>query len=212
MKKNICALFDMDGVLIDTETQYDVIWKHLGGKYNSGIENFEKIIKGTTLPNIIAKYFTHLTEDEKNSLVKELVEFEENMQFPEIAGVSAFINELKSNGVKIGLVTSSDDVKLAAVYKQIDFRKIFDTIVSANRITKGKPDPMCYLLAAHDLGYTPGECFVFEDSFAGIEAGNRAGMKVIGLATTHPAEKLEGKCHKIIPDFAGFNLIELEKI
>lgn len=212
MKENFCALFDMDGVLIDTEGQYDVIWKHLGDKYNSETENFEKIIKGTTLPNILAKYFSHLTEKERNSLVNELLLFEEKMKFPEISGAAKFVQQLKEKGVKVGLVTSSDDKKLAAVYKTIDFRKIFDTIVSADRITKGKPDPMCYLLAASDLGYEPKDCFVFEDSFAGLEAGNRAEMTVIGLSTTHPKESLDGKCYKVISDFQNFTFYDLNDI
>ncbi|GAB6012233.1 HAD family hydrolase [Viscerimonas tarda] len=209
MKEKFCALFDMDGVLIDTETQYDVLWKHLGEKYNSGVENLEKVVKGTTLPNILARYFSHLNKNEKQSLIDESIAYEKTMKFPEIAGATKFIKELKDNGIPIGMVTSSDDVKLAAVYKEVDFRKVFDTIVSANRITVGKPDPMCYLLAAKDLGYKPEDCFVFEDSFAGLESGNRAGMTVIGLSTTNSKESLEGKCDKIIPDFVNFGLDDL---
>ncbi|MFR9164815.1 MAG: HAD family hydrolase [Dysgonomonas sp.] len=204
-----CVLFDMDGVLLDTETQYDIIWKHLGDKYDSGIENFERVIKGTTLPNILAKYFSHLTDDEINGLTREINDFEKNMKYAEIKGAEAFVSDLKKNGVKIGMVTSSNDDKLASVYKQVDFRGIMDTIVSANRITAGKPDPMCFLLAAEDLGFDPKDCIVFEDSFAGLEAGNRAGMKVIGLSTTHPKEELDGKCFKIIPDFSGFSYKDL---
>jgi HAD superfamily hydrolase (TIGR01509 family) len=210
MKQNFCALFDMDGVLIDTETQYDVLWRRLSKKYHSGLDNFEKIVKGTTLPNILSTYFSHLTEEASIALVDEILAFEANMTFPEIAGVSEFVRKLKENSIPIGMVTSSDDTKLTAVYKEIDFREIFDTIVSANRIAAGKPDPMCYLLAAQDLGYEPKDCFVFEDSFAGIEAGNRAGMTVIGLATTYPKEALEDKCAKVIPDFVNFSMKDMK--
>jgi HAD superfamily hydrolase (TIGR01509 family) len=202
----------MDGVLLDTETQYDALWRRLSIKYRSGIADFEKIIKGTTLPNILARYFSHLTEQERNTLIEELLDFEKNMTFPEIAGASRFVRELKENGVPVGLVTSSDDSKLASVYKTIDFRKIFDTIVSADRITVGKPAPMCYLLAAQDLGYAPENCYVFEDSLAGIEAGNRAGMTVIGLSTTYPQEEIEDKCAKVIPDFTHFSLKDMSEV
>ena len=212
MKDGFCVLFDMDGVLVDTEAQYDIICSHIGIKYNSGIEHFEKIVKGTTMNNIIANYFTHLSGSEKQSLIDDLVDFEQNMDFSEIAGATKFLKELKDNGIKTGLVTSSDNKKLEAVYKQVDFRKTVDTIVSANRIISGKPDPMCYLLAAEDLGYKPENCFVFEDSFAGLESGTQAGMIVIGLSTTHPKEFLEGKCIEIIPNFENFTLNDLRKI
>jgi len=203
----------MDGVVLDTETQYNVIFKHIGQKYNSGIENFEKVVKGTTMPNILQRYFSHLTEDEKQSLIHELSEFEAQMDYTrEIKGAGEFIQQLKDNGVKIGLVTSSNDEKMSYVYKQNDLRKTFDTVITANRITEGKPNPMCFLLGAEDLGFDPSDCFVFEDSFAGLEAGDRACMKVIGLSTTHSEEALEGKCLKIIPDFSNFSYNDLLEI
>jgi beta-phosphoglucomutase-like phosphatase (HAD superfamily) len=65
---------------------------------------------------------------------------------------------------------------------------------------------MCYLLAANDLNTLPENCYVFEDSFNGIAAGNAAGMKVIGLSTSNPAESIRDKALKVIPDFRGFSL------
>lgn len=213
MKNRFCVLFDMDGVILDTETQYNKLFHYIGDKYNSGIENFEKVIKGTTLPNIISRYFSHLGDDEKKALEDEVHKYEENMDYnKEIKGSFAFVQMLKDNGIKVGLVTSSDDTKMASVYKQNDVRKIFDVLVTANRITIGKPDPMCFLLAAQDLGYEPKDCFVFEDSFAGVEAGKRAGMEVIALDTTHSAEQLKEKCNitDIISDFTQITLQDLE--
>ena len=209
MKKKICALFDMDGVMIDTESQYDVIWKHLGDKYNIGIEDFEKIIKGTTLPNILKKYFSHLTQDELHSLENELDKFEAQMVYPEISGSVNFVKLLKENGYKVGLVTSSTNTKMAGVNKALQFDQLFETIVSAERVVKGKPDPDCYLLAAKDLNVTPEECIVFEDSFAGVEAAIAAGMTVVGLSTTNSKESLEDKCATVIPDFKGLKISDL---
>jgi len=212
MKKEICVLFDMDGVVIDTETQYDKLWKHLGDRYNVGIENFEKVIKGTTLPNIIKKYFSTLTEDEKDTIIREVDKFESNMDFPEIPGSLQFINELKSKGIKVGLVTSSTQTKLNSVNKERHLDQLFDTIVAAERVEHGKPNPECYLLAAQDLNVEPQDCIVFEDSFNGIQAGKAAGMKVIGLATTHSADELRDKTDIIIPDFKNFSPEELQAI
>lgn len=212
MENNICVLFDMDGVMIDTEPQYDVFWKHAGDKYNTGIANFEKVIKGTTLPNILKKYFSHLAQEELNNLSDSLDKFEANMNFEEIPGSVKFVKELKAKGIKVGLVTSSTDTKLIAVNKAKQFDQLFDTVVSAARVTEGKPNPRCFLLAAEDLGVTPKDCIVFEDSFAGIEAGIAAGMKVIGLATTNPEESLKDKCCMVIPDFKNFSVEDLLSI
>ena len=78
---------------------------------------------------------------------------------------------------------------------------LFDTLVTADRITQGKPDPMCYLLAAKDLNVSPEDCIVFEDSFNGTQSGKDAGMRVIGLSTTNPAESLRDQVYEVIPNF-----------
>lgn len=206
MKKKNCALFDMDGVMLDTEPQYDIFWKHIGDKYNVGIENFEKVIKGNTLSGILKKYFSELPQSEIDSIIADLDKFELDMFFPEIPGSIRLVQELKKNGIKVGLVTSSSDTKLIGVNREKQFNKLFDTVVSASRVTKGKPDPECFLLATKDLNVDPENCVVFEDSFAGIEAATQAGMPVIGLATTHSAESLSQKCIKVIPDFSVFSV------
>lgn len=209
MKEIQCVLFDMDGVVIDTEPLYDKFWKHAGDRYNTGIPDFEKVVKGTTLDNILAKYFSHLTEEEMANLIKSHDEFERDMVFEEISGSLAFVHELKNKGVKIGLVTSSAEKKMKAVNESLHFDELFDTIISASHITKSKPDPEGYLLAAKRLDAKPENCIVFEDSFAGIEAGKAAGMTVIGLYTTHPQNEIEERGIKSIPDFKGFTFDRL---
>ncbi len=207
MKKKIYALFDLDGVIIDTEPQYDVFWKAIGKKYRPDIERLEVLIKGTTTPNILKTYFSHLSEEETSRLVKMHDEFELSMDYPEIPGAIAFIRSLREAGIPTGLVTSSGNEKVMAVSAQYHFSELFDTVVTAQRITEGKPNPMCYLLAAKDLGADPSDCFVFEDSFAGIQAGTAAGMKVIGLSTTNPEETIKNKVLQVIPDFQGFTIL-----
>ncbi len=197
------ALFDFDGVLADTEPLYDRFWDDAGDRYHSGIPHFAAVIKGTTLPNILKKYFSGRTEEERLKLQAESEDFESRMPFPEIPGALGFVRMLKGNGVRTGLVTSSGDRKMKRAFREMGLDGLFDTFVSESRITRGKPDPMCYLLAAGDLGRRPEDCVVFEDSSAGISAATNAGMRVVGLCTTLPASALEGKVYKIIPDFRG---------
>jgi HAD superfamily hydrolase (TIGR01509 family) len=203
IKNKQAVLFDLDGVLIDTEPLYDIFWRETAEKYRLGIPHFEQKIKGTILPNILAKYFSHFPEEVQKEIEAANQAFEQEMDIIPIPGTLDFLAELKKKGIKMGLVTSSGDKKLAVVFRKLPIRDYFDTLVSADRITQGKPDPMCYLLAAKDLDVLPENCFVFEDSFNGIASGNAAGMKVIGLSTTNPAESIQDKVIKVIPDFQG---------
>ena len=212
MVNNIAFLFDLDGVIIDTEPQYDIFWEKVAEKYQLGIENFINLIKGTTNFDIISLYFSHLPATAHHEIIGAYQAFELNMDIITFPGALAFLEQVKNAKIPMGLVTSSDDYKLEYVFSRIPIRKYFDTIVSADRITKGKPDPMCYLLAARDLGISPDNCYVFEDSFKGIKAGNSAGMKVIGLSTTNPADSIIKDCIKVIPDFCEFLEKNIHKI
>lgn len=198
MKK---ALFDFDGVIVDTEPIYDIFWNEAGIRYGTGINNFAAVIKGTTLPYIMEKYFSDRSEEFRQMVVKESTEYESTMPLPAMPGSIEFLHLLKEKGVQIGLVTSSDNSKVERAFKLHQLDNLFDTIVTADRITKGKPDPMCYLLAASDLKVASANCLVFEDSFAGIQAGTAAGMRVIGLSTTNPEETLKDKVYEVIPNF-----------
>jgi HAD superfamily hydrolase (TIGR01509 family) len=201
MRNNIAALFDLDGVIIDTEPQYDIFWEKTGDDYHLGIENFEQLIKGTTLPNILTNYFAHLSDKELKELEATLHAFELQMDMIPVPGALEFLAELKKWGIKLGLVTSSDNEKMEVVFEALPLKDYFDTLVTADRVARGKPDPMCYLLAAKDLDIFPENCYVFEDSLNGIAAGNAAGMKVIALSTTNPVVSIRDKARIVIPDF-----------
>ena len=181
MTKITTVFFDFDGVIANTEPQYDVYIDGLGERYNLGIENFALKVKGTTSPDIIRNYFSHLSIDDQNTVKEDLEAFESQMDFPLVDGVMEFIKYLKNHNYKIGLVTSSQDFKMKRALDILDLTDTFDTEVTAAHITKGKPDPMCYLLAADQTGVSPVECVVFEDSFHGIQAGKSEGMTVVGL-------------------------------
>lgn len=203
MGKLKVALFDFDGVVVDTEPIYDIFWNEAGVRYGLGIENFADIIKGTTLPYIMETYFANHSEEFRQMVIKESTDYEKDMPFPPMPGSIEYIHLLKKQGVTVGLVTSSDDTKLVRAFKELDLNGVFDTVVSADRITRGKPDPMCYLLAAKDLGVSPEDCIVFEDSFNGIQSARDAGMRVIGLSTSNSADSLRDKVFEVIPNFEG---------
>lgn len=195
------AFFDFDGVVVDTEPIYDLFWNEAAQRYGLGIDNFADIIKGTTLPYLLETYFSNHSEEFRQMVIKESTDYEKVMPIPPMPGSIEFIRLLKEKGVRIGLVTSSDNTKVRRAFQLLDLDNTFDTVVTADRITRGKPDPMCYQLAASDLNVSPEDCIVFEDSFFGIQAGNDAGMRVIGLSTTNSPQSLQDKVYEVIPNF-----------
>lgn len=210
--KCIAALFDFDGVVVDTEPQYSVFWNAQGRKYHPELPEFGRMIKGQTLTQIYDKYFAGM-EEIQDEITFELNNFEQNMLFNYIPGVCAFIKELRAHGVRTAIVTSSNEEKMDKAYKaHPELRKSVDCILTADMFVNSKPDPECFLLAA-EIFDTPSEnCVVFEDSFHGLEAGRRAGMHVVGLATTNSAEQIRDKAEAVIQDFNEFSYEKMMSI
>lgn len=203
-EKPIAALFDFDGVVVDTEPQYTLFWDEIGKKHHPEVPDFGHHIKGQSLKQLYSKYFLDVP-GLQDQITRELDEFEAQMVFHFIPGVVDFMKELRKNGVKIAIVTSSNEKKMANAYRaHPELKEMVDRIVTADMITYSKPHPECFLLGAKMFDTEIDNCVVFEDSFHGLEAGNRAGMKVIGLATTNPASAIEDKACMVIPDFVGF--------
>ena len=211
-EKPIAALFDFDGVVVDTEPQYTLFWDEKGKKYHPEIPDFGHHIKGQTLIQIYKQYFRQ-PEGLQDEITRQLLDYELTMHFEYIDGVADFMKELREKGVKLAIVTSSNDAKMANAYREHpELKSMVDYIVTADRVTHSKPHPECFLLGAEMLGVEKDNCIVFEDSFHGIEAGNRAGMKVIGLSTTNSAEAIAAKCALVIPDFTDFTFEKMKGV
>lgn len=198
--ETIVALFDFDGVIMDTETQYTVFWNEQGLKYLNE-EDFGRRIKGQTLTQIYEKYFSTLPEAQQEITAK-LNAFEKQMDYEYIPGVEAFIADLHRHGVKTAVVTSSNEEKMQNVYKaHPEFKGMVDRILTGEMFARSKPAPDCFLLGMEIFGVTPEDTYVFEDSFHGLQAGMASGATVIGLATTNSSEAIAGKAHYIMNDF-----------
>lgn len=202
----IAALFDLDGVIFDTEPQYSEFWGGVGRRYRPEVVGFDCEIKGQTLVQIYDRWFAGDGELQRR-ITEELDEFERNMTFDYLPGTERFLEELRTAGVRTAVVTSSNEPKMRNVYlKHPELTGWFDEILTSERFAHSKPEPDCYLLGADVFGIAAARCVVFEDSLHGIEAGRRAGMKVVGLSTTNPACRIAPLCDAVIPDFTDFGL------
>jgi HAD superfamily hydrolase (TIGR01509 family) len=185
------ALFDLDGVVFDTEPQYTVFWGSQCRLYHPEHPGLEHEIKGSTLEQIYNRWFSGPLAAEQPLITERLNQFEAQMTFDYIAGFELLIADLHRHGVKTAVVTSSNKPKMESVYRaQPGFKALFDAILTSEDFEYSKPHPDCYLKAAQRFGVVAGECVVFEDSFNGLKAGRSAGMKVVGVATTNPADAI----------------------
>ncbi|MBD5340073.1 MAG: HAD family phosphatase [Bacteroides sp.] len=198
--KNIGVLFDLDGVLIDSETEYTRIWGEVHRRYPTGVEDLPHKIKGMTLDNIIATYFND--REDKQQLRDTLHELENQMTYEWLPGAKEFIEWLISENIPRALVTSSDNEKMAHLREQLpELESMMTTIVTADKISKSKPDPEGYLLAAKLIGIPPQHCAVVEDSLQGVKAGRASGAFVIGMEGTLPAETIAPYSDIVISNF-----------
>lgn len=209
--KNIAVLFDFDGVVVDTETQYSIFWHKAGADY-LGLDDLETRVKGQTLVYIYDTFFPGMTR-EQEEITAALDRFEQQMSFDFIPGILSFIADLRSHDVRIAVVTSSNDKKMEAVYRaHPEIPRLFDRILTAEMFSASKPAPDCFLLGMEVFGTTPETTYVFEDSFNGLKAGMASGATVIGLATTNSREEIAPLCHYVLDDFSGFTYDKLLQI
>ncbi|GAB4046552.1 HAD family hydrolase [Spirosoma litoris] len=200
------ALFDMDGVLIDNANFHINAWLQFAQQHNRPLtkDQYLENINGRVSADAMAYVFQRpispgelivLTE-EKEAIYREL--YRPHLQ--PAPGLLGFLTALKAQHVKLAVGTSAPESNVVFTLDGLPLRPYFDAIVDASMVHKGKPDPEIYLTAANRVGVEPARCVVFEDAFAGIEAGLRAGMKVIALATTHTRDELADTGASLIVD------------
>ncbi len=194
------ALFDLDGVIIDSEGAYSEFWGNIGREYGCS-PTFASDIKGTTLTDILNLHFPD--DKTREEVTGKIHAYEKTMRYPIFDHVMDYLGMLRKNGIKCALVTSSDNTKMNYLWAQHpELKECFDAIITGSMVSESKPSPEGYLKAAAMLGFEPEECTVFEDSYQGLEAGRRAGANVIALATTNPADTLADRADRVIYSFA----------
>ncbi len=213
MDKFKAALFDLDGVVFDTEPQYTVFWGGICRQYHPEHPGLEHEIKGQTLTQIYDRWFSGPLLSEQDSITARLNDYEQQMHYDYIAGFEPLIATLHHHGVKTAVVTSSNIPKMESVYRyQMGFCSLFDAILTSEDFERSKPDPDCYIKAAQRLETESDECIVFEDSFNGLKSGRAAGMTVVGLATTNAVEAIKPLSDLQLKDYDGLTFERLEAL
>ncbi|MCB1076805.1 MAG: HAD family phosphatase [Verrucomicrobiae bacterium] len=196
------AVFDLDGVLIDSHDQHQRSWFLLADQLGLPLttEQF-KISFGMRNEQVIPQVFRWAEEadkdrirelgDRKEALYRELLKAEGLDPLP---GVVAFLQSLRDAGVPASVGSSTPRLNIEVCLEITGLSKFFsEAFVGAEDVSKGKPEPEVFLKAAGRIDRDPALCFVVEDAHVGIQAGKRAGMKTIAVTTTHPAASFSGE-------------------
>lgn len=212
MKKQLYGfLFDLDGVLIDSETEYTKIWSSINEEFPTGIPSFEYVIKGSTLDRILDKYYPD--NDIREKVVARLYELEGKMSYAFLPGARQLLEQLNTHNYPVAMVTSSNDDKMHHLYQEIpDIGDYFTSIVTADLITKSKPDPEGYLLGADLIGVDIKDCAVFEDSLQGVKAGRASGAFVVGITGTLGSDAIAPWCDILVRDLSEISLDNLTSL
>jgi sugar-phosphatase len=203
------VLFDMDGVVIDTRQSVTDFWQDVAAEQNVTLtpDDFDLHIHGVPAVATLRALFPGLPPEKDGEFHERVIRYELGLRYEEVAGVRALLRSLKAEGVKTALITSGMSWKVEEVSRQLALGGLFDVILTAADIERGKPDPACYLAAAAKLRVAPAECVVLEDTVSGVRAAVAAGMACVGVQTGRLADRLiaEGVRH-IVPDFTTARL------
>jgi beta-phosphoglucomutase family hydrolase len=210
-------IFDWDGVVIDSHAQHEESWKLLFEELGQPMPaDFFKKTFGMRNQQIIPEWFTFLEDRHEKAVIQRLGDRKEELYreiikrdgIEPLPGVVDLLKELQSLGIPAAVGSSTPRKNLDTIMSVIGVDGYFQQIVSAEDVNFGKPAPDVFLKAAEKIQRDPANCVVIEDAHVGIEAGKRAGMRVVAVATTHPIETLEGADLRL-PNLAGTTVAKL---
>jgi HAD superfamily hydrolase (TIGR01509 family) len=190
------ALFDWDGVVIDSSAHHERSWEQLAAEIGKPLPA-EHFVRGFGMKNqAIIPDILGWTNDpdqiEEYSLRKEFLyrEIIREKGIHPLPGVGDLLQMLRDNGVPCAIASSTHRENVDVVLELIGLRPFFTAIVTAEDVQRGKPDPQVFVTAAAKINREPCNCIVFEDAHVGIEAGLAAGARVIAVATTNTLDAL----------------------
>jgi len=183
------ALFDLDGVIVDTAKFHYLAWRELANGLGFDLseeqnEQLKGISRMESLDRILGMGGVTLPDDEKLRLATikngRYVDMIKTIDASEILrGAKEYLVELRGRGVKIALGSASKNAEI--ILKNLGILPLFDAIIDGNKVSRSKPDPEVFLLGAQALGIAPSACVVYEDAAAGVEAAKAGGMYAVGI-------------------------------
>lgn len=194
------VLFDMDGTLVDSSAVIERAWHWWSARHGIPVEPILQVQQGRPNREVLREFGPDLDLDAEAAA---FLRFEET-DTEGVVPVPGALEAVRQAQQGLWAVVTSADRSLAEVRLQTTGFPLPPVLVGADMITRGKPDPECFLLAAERLRVSPAECIVFEDAKAGVAAGKAAGMPVVGLLTSLSKADLPADWH--VPDFRSVRI------
>ncbi|MGI8603956.1 MAG: HAD family hydrolase [Verrucomicrobiales bacterium] len=211
------ALFDWDGVIIDSHVHHEAAWEAMASEMNQTLPpDFFKTTFGMRNDRIISE-FTNWAAAEEKARIAELANRKEALYreficrqgIEPLPGVLSLLEALNHAQIPCAVASSTPIDNIRAIMEITGLGSQFAAVCAEKDVSRGKPDPEIFIVAAGKIARAPSHCVVFEDAHVGVEAGRAAGCKVIAVATTHPAESFVGKADLIVQTL---NELTLEKV
>jgi HAD superfamily hydrolase (TIGR01509 family) len=186
------VLFDMDGVVVDTNQSVTRFWLELADQHQIQLSqtDFEENIYGCTASHTLGVLFPQLTAGQRQAVFDWLAVYEDNLAYQPIPGAIGLLRVLRKHEIATALVTSGDRAKVRAVSQQLGLAGLFTKQITVEDVEQGKPHPECYQRAAAALRVSPERCVVFEDAVSGVQAAVAAGALCVGVQQGRLADLL----------------------
>jgi beta-phosphoglucomutase len=209
-KKGI--VFDMDGTIVDNIPFHKKAWLLFLKNHNISIdEKYFNAQNHGTIDEMIIRFFgSNISINKIKELGQEKESTYRNLyqtHIKEISGLSDFLKRLNQDNIGIGLATMGDSPNIDFVLNNLGIKNYFQAITGGHEILKGKPDPEIFLTTLTKLGIDNVNCIAVEDSIGGVISALKAGLKVIGITTTHTKEELlDNGCFRTIDNYINLDI------
>ena len=204
MQKTIKAvIFDLDGVIIDSNPEIEKFWHRWAAKTNRQLtrQNIIEHIHGRKGVETLDALFNDINAETKEAILRDANEFDSRMSPEPIPGIYHFIQALFKLNIPIGLVTSSHKKRALLMLEKQSLSNNFEEHVTAEDVTNGKPHPQPYLTMATKLNQAPEYCLVFEDAISGVQSAKAAGMEVVGINAMAAENLIANGASYVLPNF-----------
>lgn len=210
-------IFDMDGTIVDNMAVHTAVWLEILAEFGVTMTRleFQTATAGMTNPELLRLLVNPAMPDEEVATIAKRKEARYREQYAPImaplSGLLPLLRQARQAGVVLAVATAANQGNIDFVMNGLQMWDYFDAVVGADDVARGKPYPDLFLLAAERLSVPPAHCLVFEDAMTGIEAGRRAGMTVVGVATSHSEAELAEQpgVRQAISNFSQLRLDDL---
>ena len=214
------AIFDMDGVMVDSELAHSAAYGKVLREY--GVEPIENEhgtynMAGLSLRETweIFKQRHNIDEDTEVLIDKKRIAFKQELEergIQPLPGLPKLLADLSTHGVKIAVGTSGSTARVKLMLEKLHVGPYFSVIVSADDVTKAKPDPEVYTKTAQKLGLSPNHCLVIEDAEAGVLSAVAAGMKVVAVPNRYTYKMDFSKADRVVPSLTKLSYNKLNEL